>query len=102
MAIQNKISIGEVLAEIKLPTSGTNANIFQISYWKDDGTLKTIDKATRHVKNSAIGGTGTEKSNFKYNLNEKEAILLYDTEKKQYRSCLIYRIHTFNNLKVHH
>lgn len=99
--MNGKISIGEVLTAIRLNANGTTANVFSIEYWKSDGSLKSIPKAQRYVKSTSHSNS-SEKSSFKYNLNEKESILLYDLDKKQHRTCLIYRIKTFNNLIVVH
>lgn len=95
------ISIGEVLNEIKKPYTENGANIFAIAYWTSEGDLKTIPRAQRFVK-SANPGQASEKTSFKYNLKEKENILLFDVDTNEHRACKIYRIHSFNNQKVIH
>jgi len=97
----NTISVADVLIEINKKYEGTTPHYFSIEYWKGDGSLKKISKARRFTKTSSPSDA-SEKSRFKYNLNTNEAILLYDEVNENHRTCLIYRIHKYNNLKVVH
>lgn len=96
------ISINIVLARIE-QTIDANARpqIFTIEFIKEDGSLRKM-KAQKHVKLGTGSRTADEKSNFKYNLKNKNSILLYDTEKEEYRTVKVESIITFNNMEVIH
>lgn len=96
------ISINTVLAHIE-QTVDANARpqTFIIEFIKEDGSLRKMH-AQKHVKQGTGGSPAGEKSNFKYNLKNKNSILLYDMEAQEYRTVKVSSITRFNNVEVLH
>jgi hypothetical protein len=103
------ISISIALSRINITYDENNRPVvFSVKFVKDDGSIRTIEKARKSVKHATIGGGRSERApgKFKYNLKERGVIMLYDTQakekNKQFRSVKISSIIEFNGQPVHH
>jgi hypothetical protein len=101
------IGISQVLNRINVTyDQENNPSVFSLKFVKDDGSIRTIAKASKAVKHGKIGGGKGEKSKFKYNQKEKGTILICDSEakseKEKFKSVKISTIIGFNGMEVHH
>jgi hypothetical protein len=96
------ISINIVLSRMQQTVDERgNPVVFKLEFIKEDGSLRKMT-AQKHVKFPSNKPGNNEKSNFKYSLNKNGAVLLYDTEERDYRAVKIDRIIKFNNMEVLH
>jgi len=96
------ISINVALARMDQTVDADGQPVyFTIEFIKEDGSIRKM-RAQKHVRYPSTEMDQSEGSKFKYNLKQKRTILLYDTEKKDYRAIKIDRIIKFNDLNVLH
>lgn len=93
------IGIAQVLAMIDL---SANEGAFSITFVKQDGTLRTIERAQKGIKKTDSSGS----NNFKYNIKNKGVVHVADidatNDRDKWRTIKISRIIEFNGQKVKH
>jgi hypothetical protein len=90
------ISIAEVLADSHKTYTDGKSSTFAISYYKDDGSIGSVARAQRNVKQGSSGqGTAT-------NLRKNDLLLIYDHDANKHKYITIALIRTFNNTRVFH
>jgi hypothetical protein len=91
------ISINIALARMEQTTTQEGEPVlFSIEFIKADGSLRKM-KAQKHVKFPE-----NAKGKFRYNLKSKGALLLFDTDIKEYRAVSIDSIIKYNDFNVIH
>jgi hypothetical protein len=97
------IGIATVLAKIDM---SAYEGPFSISFYKEDGSIRTIRRAQKGHKMQGAASSGSTGSNFKYRIKENGLIIIADldaiTEKDKWKSIRIERIREFNGDKVIH
>lgn len=97
------IHIKQALEKIEVELAYNPSATFSIDFVKNDGSLGHIGKARKLTKTPSSKESAPT-SGFKYNLKEKQTILLEDTEVhgKKIRAIKIPLIIKFNGSTVHH
>ena len=91
------ISIAEVLAESQITTTPQGEPIYSsLKFAKDDGSVSTIEKASRNVKQ------GVAKKGAHTNLREQNLMLVYDHAGQTHKYITISLITHFNGVRVFH
>jgi hypothetical protein len=91
------ISIAEALADSQIGTAPNgDPRTFAVKFAKDDGTVSTIAKASRNVKQGkATKGAHT-------NLQQQNLMLLYDHQAQTHKYISIALITHYNGVRVFH
>lgn len=91
------ISIGEVLSESQITATPSGQPLyFSIKAAKDDGSVTTIAKASRNVKQ------GLAKKGAHTNLREQNLMLVYDHVADTHKYITISLIIQYNGIRVFH
>jgi hypothetical protein len=91
------ISIGEALADSQIGTAQSGVpRYFKIKFAKDDGSVSSIEIASRNVKlGKATKGSHT-------NLRQQNLMLVYDHEAKTHKHITIALITHYQGVRVFH
>lgn len=95
------ISVNIALARMEQTVKDSKPVTFSVEFIKEDGSLRKM-KAQKHVKFQGLEGAEGKEGKLKYNLKNKNAILLFDVIKQEYRTVKIDSITRFNNMEVIH
>ena len=96
MNFQPQISVAEALAQSHITFENGQPKFFSISFWKNDGSIGFIKKASRNVK-EGVKGKGA-----KTNMKAANLMLVYDHDAKRHKHITIALMREFNMVKVFH
>lgn len=95
------INLKTALALIDISAIPGEERPFSIKFVKANGESRFISKATR-TKSRELTAEPVERSNFKYNIREKEILMIHDMDKDRIISVKIRTITHFNGMEVIH
>lgn len=97
-----KIGIAQALALMDITVHENKPVYFSIEFCKMDGSIGRIERAWKNVKMPEVGGSKSETTGFKYNLKEKNVVLIRNADTKETRAIKIFFIIKFNGFLVFH
>lgn len=89
--------VNQMLAQMATTVKDGNPVYFSIEFWKEDGSLGKIKKASKNAKS----GKRTQ-GKINYNLKSKGLLMIFNHDIGEFRSIKITSIETFNGIQVFH
>lgn len=93
---ERQIGIAEALAASQITRQGAAPKYFSVTFYKDDGSISVIRKASRNVK-GPVKSAGA-----KTNLRANDLMLVFDHDANTHKYITISLIRTYNGVRVFH